>query len=438
MRTSVLLSAARLTSLALASLGATALAAPAARAQLASSVGLSAVTEAASAQRPAASAWEPSPTVTATVRYDRPWLALQGDGAGSAFERAWRGTGSVYGAVSTPAVRGFRASLAASWARSPWLPDASGAPRAVTQSSARLSWRQGMGGAWLGLDHMAVFGPDSATPAPRMGVGVWRQAGGAIFTLTLGQQSAWVSAQALRNGGALEQSPQSRGDTIGKGGLANSGSDSVRNWFPPPASRDSAAPAARARWAEAEAGFAWARGRFTLEGIVGGRPDIGGIPAAAWGRVDGTMLLDPRLALVAGAGTAPRRLGLGVPARSYASFGMRIMRSPFRHRAMLPLVLPEVRPAAAAFQVRAAGDSQYVLAIRVPQARVVELSGDFTSWKPVTMHRVTEDRWEATFALVPGTYRLNIRVDGERWTAPPGTTTVADDFNGTVGVVVIR
>jgi hypothetical protein len=33
---------------------------------------------------------------------------------------------------------------------------------------------------------------------------------------------------------------------------------------------------------------------------------------------------------------------------------------------------------------------------------------------------------------------MNLRVDGDRWTAPPGTPAVADEFNGTVGLVVVR
>jgi hypothetical protein len=33
---------------------------------------------------------------------------------------------------------------------------------------------------------------------------------------------------------------------------------------------------------------------------------------------------------------------------------------------------------------------------------------------------------------------MNLRVDGERWIAPPGTATIDDDFNGRVGLVIVR
>jgi hypothetical protein len=40
-------------------------------------------------------------------------------------------------------------------------------------------------------------------------------------------------------------------------------------------------------------------------------------------------------------------------------------------------------------------------------------------------------------SMTPGTHQLNIRVDGDAWRAPPGTTTVTDDYNGSVGVIVV-
>jgi len=33
---------------------------------------------------------------------------------------------------------------------------------------------------------------------------------------------------------------------------------------------------------------------------------------------------------------------------------------------------------------------------------------------------------------------MNVRVNGDSWTAPPGLPAANDDFNGTVGLVVIR
>jgi hypothetical protein len=97
-----------------------------------------------------------------------------------------------------------------------------------------------------------------------------------------------------------------------------------------------------------------------------------------------------------------------------------------------------VRPTAAEFALRAADRGAYVVRVRVPGARTVELVGDFTGWKPVAMSSVSTDEWEATIAMTPGVHRLNLRVDGDAWRAPPGIETVEDEFNGQVGVIVIE
>jgi hypothetical protein len=97
-----------------------------------------------------------------------------------------------------------------------------------------------------------------------------------------------------------------------------------------------------------------------------------------------------------------------------------------------------VRASAARFAVRRADSGYYVVSIQVPRARTVELSGDFDAWTPIPLQQIRPGVWEVSLRLAPGTYRMNLRIDGDRWTAPPGTPAVADEFNGTVGLVIIR
>jgi hypothetical protein len=68
----------------------------------------------------------------------------------------------------------------------------------------------------------------------------------------------------------------------------------------------------------------------------------------------------------------------------------------------------------------------------------VELSGDFTGWKPVSLRRVRGDDWAVALPLDVGTHRVNMRVDGGVWVAPPGMTTTSDDFAGEVGLLVVE
>jgi hypothetical protein len=48
------------------------------------------------------------------------------------------------------------------------------------------------------------------------------------------------------------------------------------------------------------------------------------------------------------------------------------------------------------------------------------------------------DEWEVTLAISSGMHRVAIRIDGDKWTTPPGIAAVADEFQGTVGVIVVR
>jgi 1,4-alpha-glucan branching enzyme len=99
---------------------------------------------------------------------------------------------------------------------------------------------------------------------------------------------------------------------------------------------------------------------------------------------------------------------------------------------------PQITPAATSFGVRRNAAGEYVFTVRLPRARVVEISGEFNGWKPLKLEQVRSDVWEVALPIAPGSYRMNLRVDGDRWIAPPGTTAVKDEFNGEVGLIVVR
>jgi hypothetical protein len=55
----------------------------------------------------------------------------------------------------------------------------------------------------------------------------------------------------------------------------------------------------------------------------------------------------------------------------------------------------------------------------------------------VMMRHAANDEWELAMRIAPGSHRVNIRVDGGEWSAPPGAGTVQDEFNGAVGLMVV-
>lgn len=69
--------------------------------------------------------------------------------------------------------------------------------------------------------------------------------------------------------------------------------------------------------------------------------------------------------------------------------------------------------------------------------RSAVLTGDITDWEPVALTRTEDGRWEAWLTAPKGTYRVNVKLDGGTWIAPPGMTVMDDGFGGKVGLLVL-
>ena len=190
----------------------------------------------------------------------------------------------------------------------------------------------------------------------------------------------------------------------------------------------------RRGWNDAELSLNWGAGRLAFRGVVGARVLTARQPNELWAQLQGTYVLASDVALIASGGVHPSSAVYGVSRARFMQLGVRIAPN-----ALLKPRLPSgVRPAAAAFEVADADRGRRTLRIRVPSARTVELSGDFTGWKPISLRRGDDDRWEATLSITPGMHRIAIRVDGNAWTPPPGVSSVNDEFQGTVGVIVVK
>lgn len=63
-----------------------------------------------------------------------------------------------------------------------------------------------------------------------------------------------------------------------------------------------------------------------------------------------------------------------------------------------------------------------------PEAARVQVAGDFSNWKPITLDHV-DGRWSARLILVPGRYTYMYVVDG-RWTTDPKAHSFRDDEYG--------
>lgn len=196
------------------------------------------------------------------------------------------------------------------------------------------------------------------------------------------------------------------------------------------------------------------RGVVLLEGTLGARFASTGAGRGVYGEGSATLPLGKNTALIVAAGRYPTDVITGSIAGSYVSAGFRLGANGIRK------ALPPARPRPAIPHSSAGSDGSALLppvearleivpgkspddpvrlTLIAPGARVVEISGDFTDWKPVELQRssTNSDAWDGLFRIAPGLHRMNVRRDGGPWLAPVGTTRSPDDFDGEVGVFLL-
>jgi hypothetical protein len=170
--------------------------------------------------------------------------------------------------------------------------------------------------------------------------------------------------------------------------------------------------------------------------------------ARTWGSASLTTWIHPNVAVVASAGSYPVDLTQGFPGGRFATVALRFAA---RHgvASERPLTASRASSAMAAgaeetkasgvtqITVQSAGGNRRVIRVRASAAQSVELNGDFTGWEPVQLGRQGDGWWSVTLPIEPGTYQMNVRVNGGVWIVPPGLTAVADEFGATVGILAI-
>lgn len=194
----------------------------------------------------------------------------------------------------------------------------------------------------------------------------------------------------------------------------------------------------------------WQRGRLLFQGTLGARVLSRGGGRGVYGEATTTLPLGTRTAFVVSAGAYPTDLISGSLAARYVTVGLRFGAIALRRPA--PRAFPaliDVSSGANGSAIDLAADARLEiqigegedvrLTIYAPGATAVEISGDFTDWRPVPLSRkpTSADAWEGSFRIPRGIHRVNVRRDGGRWLAPVGTTRSADDYDGEVGVFLL-
>jgi hypothetical protein len=360
----------------------------------------------------------PGYVVSQWLRAERSWWRAEATGSLWSGDAGPRAGGVLRASLDRPVLGALSAGVDGRLSRptegEPFDP-------AAALLAGRLSYRLGRSsGIWLGAER-ARLRADSVSPtSDGVRTGFWHQIGNFAVTFSIG-----AGASRAVSEGRTIRVPIVTFDTVG--GVLQADT----TWRE---DRDSTVTSLAQRWSNGEAAVTWMRGGMALNASFGARLATAGVPAARWAHVDATATLAPRVALFASAGSNPTPYALVAQPRRFLTAGFRLTPAPFKR----PETLAPVRGAARSFAVEPAGQGKRRFVVRAPHARVVELTGDFTAWRPVALTRTDAETWEATLALAPGVHHVNIRVDGERWSAPPGMLTADDEFAGTVGLLVVE
>jgi hypothetical protein len=340
------------------------------------------------------------------IRWDRPSSSLTAQGSWLTSPAAnMDGDASVSGRYYSPAFGKFRLELGAAAQRTAG-PDVTDASNAL-QGDASLSLAFGAGGVWLSTAQRASVSDSLPGHVQTFGAGTWRRVGRAVFTTSF-TTSGSNGSDNLQGAGSSNPGT-SLGDT-----LPRTGNVPARHY------------------ADIESTVYWSRGPLALDGLIGTRVSSSYGQRSTWGHAQASWALGEQFALVAAGGSRASEPAIGRLGGNYFSLGVRLASAPWIAHALHP----GARSTASSFGVRAEGQTR-IIYVHAPAARTIELMADFTDWQPVSMRHASNDEWQLAMPIAPGSHRVNIRVDGGDWSAPPGAGTVQDEFNGVVGLVVV-
>jgi len=207
-----------------------------------------------------------------------------------------------------------------------------------------------------------------------------------------------------------------------------------------------------AKYVDGQIAVNWTSERLDLSALAatrwGSRLPFDPSATRTWASVAITAWATPVLGIVGAAGTYPVDPTQGFPGGRFASLGIRLAsgrrnalksgKSPQGMESVRTEVPAGLSPAADLFRVEARPQGVVMLMVHAPSARRVEVNGDFTGWTPVDLKQTSGGWWALAMPIAPGKYDMNLRVDGGAWIVPPGLLGMKDEFEGSVGLLIVE
>lgn len=365
--------------------------------------------------------------VTPSVRYETPRFAIDANSVAWLTGQRWQfADGSARAVGNAPLFGSLRAELVTDASRV--MVDPANVSSQV-EASGRLHLIRDRGGVWLGSGIVHPLRIATVSNVNVSSGGVWTKLGATTLraTVTNFYFTKLAGHDTLAGGGAtscpVTQASAPDIGPIGSSNVLGSSASACRR---------------ESHITDVEGGvkFDYRVVELSVRGgqRYGQRVDV--TPESrSWGSAQAAIWLSSQLAAVAGGGSEPAQPTRGLPARRFASLGVMLAYWPIPRGAV-----PVVTPASLvhAFEMRPAGEALQRLTARIGGVERVEVMGDFSDWSPIPLVRRGRDQWELLIPMGPGVHQINMRIDGGKWIAPPGIPSIRDDFNGEVGVLVIK
>lgn len=189
-----------------------------------------------------------------------------------------------------------------------------------------------------------------------------------------------------------------------------------------------------------------ARGQYqkiVLEMLLGARVWSQGAGQGVYGEASGVLPFGDRWAGVISGGRYPSDPIRGSIAGRYLSASLRFrIQRPSRPVAPLPVPRTGANggddpPSSTQLTLSRRSPSEVRLVLHAPPASLVEIAGDFTDWRPVSLARTPAGSWEVVLPIPAGVHQINVRIDGGPWTVPGGATRLAGDYGDDVGTFIV-
>lgn len=367
--------------------------------------------------------------LTPAIRYANRRLSFNARGAAWLTDRWQFGDANAAFVANLPLTHGFRAELLANADRA--FHSASVGNEQV-DAGGRVHWLNSRGGIWLGS---GVARPLRVTAVSNVNVssgGVW----GRIGPTTLrGSVTSFFFTKVSIDSGGEPEAPQSApcastgisAPEVPVGGMRVAMAE---------ASATDCRYQSRLTDVESSVKFDY---RFFEMTVRGGRRFGDGYDVTPesrqWASAQAAVWISSQIAAVGGGGREPAQPTRGLPARTFATLGVMLAYWPIP-RGVVPVETPA--SLVQAFELRPAGPTLQRITARIGGVETVEVMGDFSDWTPLPLMRRGRDHWELLVPMKAGMNQINMRIDGGQWIAPPGIPTMKDDFNGDVGVVVVK